>query len=138
MEEEKKEAVEPTQEALPSFIDLLKNFAGAPDQSAIDAWKEEHGDIFCTAFSETELFIWRPLSRAEWREHQMMLSQAEGQVDPFVLEEETVMKVMLWMSNPGEKALQLKAGSVSTLHEQLLQNSNFIDPRFASNLVVKL
>lgn len=124
--------------AVPSFVELLKNFEGAPDQVQIDAWKGQFGDVFCSAFSETELYIWRPLNRQEWREHQVMLSQAETQVDPFQIEEEVVGSCMLWMSTPGEKALTLKAGSASTLHEQLLQNSNFVDPRLASNLVVKL
>jgi len=136
MSEEEKAAEETT--AIPSFVDLLQNFEGSPDQAQIDGWKSEFGDVFCSAFSETELFIWRPLNRQEWREHQLMMAQAEGQVDPFALEEEMVGKCMLWMSGPGKQSLATKAGSATTLHEQLLQNSNFVDPRLASNLVVKL
>ena len=135
-EEEKKDT--PEEGVLPSFTDLLKNFEGAPSQEDIDEWKLEHGDAYCSAFSEVELFIWRPLNRKEWREHQMVLAQSQEQIDPFELEEDTVRKCMLWMSEPGMKSLQFKAGSVSTLHEQILQNSNFVDPRLASNLVVKL
>jgi hypothetical protein len=135
---EETQAAATEEAAIPSFTDLLKNFEGSPDQAKIDGWKAQFGDVFCSAFSETELFIWRPLNRMEWREHQIAMSQAEGQLDPFALEEEMVAKCMLWMSGPGEKSLTLKAGSASTLHEQLLQNSNFVDPRLASNLVVKL
>lgn len=138
MEQEKTDAQQPEEQGLPSFTDLLKNFAGAPDQAQIDAWKAQHGDVFCSAFSEVELFLWRPLNRQEWRDHQMALAQAQSEVDPFQLEEDTVRQCLLWVSPPGEKSLTQKAGSITTLHEQLLQNSNFVDPRLASNLVVKL
>lgn len=121
-----------------NFADLLKQFEGAPSKEQIDAWKAQYGDVYCSAFSEVELFIWRPVTRKEWREHQIGLSQSQTGVDPFQSEETLVAQSMLWASEPGKKALVTKAGSLATLHEQLLQNSNFVEPRLASNLVVKL
>jgi hypothetical protein len=128
-------------EGMPNFVDLLATIPGSPNKEQIDVWKNQHGDVFCSAFSETELFIWRPVARVEWREHQLKLAQAhqDGEaLDPFVVEESLVNKCLLWSSEMGKKALSAKAGSLGTLHEQLLQNSNFVDPRLASNLVVKL
>lgn len=137
-----KDALEQEQEKLHSSLrELLLQFPGAPTADQLEAWKQEFGEIFCSAFSDDEVFIWRPLGRKEWTDRQVALAQMSQETDMvnvFELEEQIVRACILWGSEKGMKSLTTKAGSVSTLHEQLLQNSNFVDPRVASSLVVKL
>lgn len=125
------------QEQKISLGDYLKDIPGAPTTEQIDEWKKKFGEVFCSGFSELELFIWRPISRAEFISLQVAASQAQNS-GQFVLEEQLVETCVLWASESGQKALTLKAGSLPTLQEQIMQNSNFVSPSVASALVVKL
>ncbi len=122
----------------PNLASLLKNFANAPDETPIENWKQVHGEVLCSGMSETELYIWRPLTRSEFASMQAAAMQAEQQATNLEHEEKVVNQCVLWATEPGQKALQSKAGTLTTLHEQIMQNSNFVDPRMASALVIKL
>jgi len=118
------------------IADALAKFAGAPTKDVIEGWKQQHGDVFCSGFSEEELLIWRPLNRQEFVELQTKLAQEQGtQMDQ---EQEVVTTCVLWMSDKAKRAMTQKAGSYPTIHEQIMFNSNFVDPRVASALVIKL
>ena len=116
--------------------DILGNFPNAPSEAQKENWKQKHGEIFCSGLTDTELFIWRTITRGEFVKMQTELSQV--QVSSLEVEEKVVEKCMLWATDAGLMSLKNKAGTLSTLHEQVMQNSNFIDPRAASMLVVKL
>jgi len=113
---------------------LLKKLAGAPDQNQISTWKTQYGDIFMSGFTEQELYVWRALSRGEWRELQSML-QSE-QMDQMQYEERMVKICLLW--SPVDADPMKKAGTVSTMAEQVMQRSNFVSPQAAAQLVLKL
>ena len=126
---------EEKEEAALTVTDLLSVIPGAPGPEQIESWKQEHGEIFCSALSNTELLIFRPLKRREFLELQLMAQQQTTPVDG---EELLVKKCVLWGSDTALKSLDNKAGSLSTLQEQILQNSNFVAPNVAAALVVKL
>lgn len=107
----------------------------APTQAKIEEWKAEHGEIFLFGFSELELFIWRPLARLEFKV--LQVEGQEQQMSQFQFEEKICDTCVLWRSIniPWDKT---KAGTIQTLHEQILQRSNFIGPAAAGMLVVKL
>lgn len=121
----------------PSFADkvkgLLGNFDNAPATEQVEGWKATYGDIFVSAFSNDELFIFRSLRRNEYADLQDKV--ASGAMSPMQQEEATVDKCLLWTS---VKDLSAKAGTIPTLLEQVLQNSNFIPPQLASQFVAKL
>lgn len=112
---------------------VLKNFGGSPSPEKLEAWKSEHGEIYCSGFSSEELFVWRPISRAEFVD-----MQARAQEESFDSENVTVNTCILWASEPAKQSLVTKAGSLTTLHEQIMQNSNFMPPAMAAQLVIKL
>ena len=116
----------------------LAGFEGAPKEDEIVAWKNKHGDIFCSGFSEQELFVWRPVTRHEFSGFQVEIAQAQQQGLVVDVEEKIVKNCILWSSVKGNQSLSQKAGSLSTLHEQIMQQSNFMDPRVAAALVIKL
>jgi len=118
--------------------DHLALFPGAPTRAQIEQWKKEHGEVNCSGFTDDEIYIWRPLKRKEWVDLQRLVSQMPEKATEIDPELEVVKVCLLWCSDAGEAALLGKAGSLSTLHEQLMQHSNFVNPQVAANLVVKL
>ena len=126
------------QEAPKDLAELLQQQVGAPSSEQIDAWKEEHGEVFCSGFSETEMFIWRPLRRQEFRTLQEQL--AAGAVDQFQYEDRIVETCIIWpdLGPHGAVGLGKKAGTITTLADQIMQNSNFLPPQLAATLIRKL
>jgi hypothetical protein len=125
------------EEPLPGLADLLATFPNSPTETKIEQWKEAHGEIFCSGFSETELVVWRPINRREFVSLQEEL-QSGVELNSYELEEKVVVSCILWSTPQAESSLEQKAGSLTTLNEQIMQNSNFINPQMASALVVKL
>lgn len=120
-----------------SLQSYLSAFQGSPSQEQIEKWKVQHGEIFVSGFSETELYIWRPITRPEWVQFQSLFSNPEAKMTQFKFEEMICEKCILW------KSVSLsfengKAGTASSLHEQILQNSNFLSAQAAAYLVAKL
>jgi len=135
--EEKK--ADPKADEAPNLVELLKDFDSAPGETEIEKWKQQFGEVFVSGFSETELFVWRPLSREEYVTMQKkMRAPVEGEepMSDLDFEEAVVETCILWGSETG--ALKTKGGSVSTLSEQIMTNSNFMAPAMASVLVMKL
>jgi hypothetical protein len=115
---------------VPDLASLLAEVPGSPDPTTIESWKKKHGEIFCSGFTDSELFIWRPVTRREY------LNLQKSQTEDFDFQEALVKVCVLWGSDM--VSLDRKAGSINTLAEQILQNSNFMPPQIASNLVIKL
>ncbi|MHA2063332.1 MAG: hypothetical protein ACXABY_03005 [Candidatus Thorarchaeota archaeon] len=133
-QEKKQEETRPEEQV----ADALKEFAGAPDPTQIEQWKQQYGEVFCSGFSPTELVVWRPIARKEFSDLQAEFAKAQTPVTQMDIEEKVVGLCSLWLSEPASQALARKAGSFTTLHEQILSNSNFMDPGVASALVIKL
>ena len=121
-----------------SLAAILSEFPQSPTETNIENWKENHGEVYCSGFSEEELVVWRPINRREFVKLQETVQTSGQAVSNFDLEEEVVQKCILWTSPKAKIALEHKAGSLSTLNEQIMQNSNFVNPQMASALVVKL
>lgn len=69
VQEAKVEATQDTkeQEQLSSNLQqLLSTFDGAPDQAQINAWKKQYREVFVSGFSDTEVYLWRPITRPEY------------------------------------------------------------------------
>jgi len=121
----------------PDLKGFLKGHADSPSETDIEKWKEQFGEIFTSGFSEEELFIWHPISRADYLELQkkaQLAGQQEGQELDF--EGGVVDACLLWASD--KSIFERKGGSIPTLSEQILMQSNFMNPAMASMLVMKL
>ena len=138
-EPEKEEPQEQPKEK--TLGEVLQAFHGAPDDAQIEKWKVAFGEILCSTLSEVELFIFRPISRQEWLNLQAYIAQAQQQNKPVSasdVESKVVETCVLWASPPGVDSLDKKAGTIGTLNEQIMQQSNFVNPAYASQFVVKL
>lgn len=145
-------AEEPEKEK--TLVDIIQDLPNAPDQITIDSWKTKYKNIFFSGFSEEECFIFRALNRTEFRELQIASQLAATKEDPktpaelelriresvigtFNQEDEVVTKCVLWPQLTVDE-LGSKAGTVTTLFEQIMANSHFLSPQQAQLLVVKL
>jgi hypothetical protein len=129
VEEEKKE---------PSLADRLRSlfaeFDNAPTAADIEALKAKYGDVFLSALNDDEMFLFRAVTRKEHRAANTAI--AEGKLQGDLFEEEIVKTCLLWRSSSED--LGNKAGTIPSLFEQIMQNSNFLAPQLLSNLVTKL
>jgi hypothetical protein len=132
MSEETKVQEDPREE-LKKFLETQP---GMPSVDLREQWKAQYGEIFCSAFSETELFIFRPLMRKEHRELQSVAANPDNKVDQFGYEEMLCATCVLYPT--GLDWATMKGGTASTLSEQIMSNSNFMNPQAASMLVFKL
>ena len=134
-EQPKPEEQQDVREQLPV---MLQGFEGAPTQADIEKWKAEHGEVYVSGFSETELFVWRPVTRPEYVQLQAMAQDPNNQMDQFKLEELLCDTCVIWKS-PGSRDWNSgKGGTPQTLSEQIMTHSNFLNPAAASMLVAKL
>lgn len=131
--EEEEEDKEPENAA-----EALSAFPGGPTSETLEGWKQQFGEVLVSGFSATELFIFRPLSRGEFTNLQAHLAQSEQGISQLEIEEKICDACVLWASQPALASLQTKAGTLTTLHEQIMQASNFVDPRYAGTFVVRL
>lgn len=140
MSEENKQEKVAESPVVPDMVQLLSTFESAPSQTDIESWKQKFGEIFVSGFSETEVFVWRPLQRGEYVALQKKLREPSKETgeQPSELDfEEWVTKAcILWSSD--KRICVLKGGTVATLSEQIMQNSNFLAPNIAAMLVMKL
>lgn len=116
--------------------DMLSNWKDSPSLEKIEEWKLAHGSTFLSILDEDELFIFRPITRAEHRSLNKDISNGLREADTF--EDVVVTSCVLWSSLPLNKLSEQKAGTVSSLFEQVMSNSNFIPSVALMNLVVKL
>lgn len=117
----------------------MAKFDNAPSPEQIIEWKQEHGVIFSCAFSEDDIFIFRPIKRSEYVKLKDMIfekQQNEENITEDMFKEDIINIALLWASN--ERAFELYAGLVDTLHEQIMANSYFINPGVAAQTVFKL
>jgi hypothetical protein len=131
-EETKKD--QPVEAGIPDLKSLLLKMKDAPTEDDLEQWKTEHGEINVSGFSEDEVYVWRCLTR---REHLGLQQQAaQQQVDQMAVEELIVSQLVIW---PVVADWQnVKSGTITTLHEQIMQQSNFASPAMASMMMAKL
>lgn len=129
---QKEEEKEPT--LSDKLRSMLNEFPNAPSTAEIDSMKAKHGDVYLSALNDDEVFLFRSLTR---KEHRLLQQQiAENKLQGEAYEETLVNTCLLWKSDAG--SLESKAGTIPSLFEQIMQNSNFLSPQLLTNLVTKL
>jgi hypothetical protein len=139
MEEEVKLETEVAEDGPPNLAQLLAKFEGSPSSKQIETWKQQHGEIFCTGFSETEFYVFRPLT---WKEHKELTKKLsaptqEGE-EPKTeadLQESVVDTCLLWTSVAN---FHQKGGTIPAIFEAVMLNSNFVNPQIVMQFTIKL
>lgn len=100
------------------YAPVVKN---GPTRMEVEEWKERYGGIYFTPF-ESEPFVWRTLSRPEYRE--IIRDQTLTALDR---EEMFTEKCVLFPRNfTIEKMLKSRAGIPSLLSEMIMDKSGFV------------
>lgn len=115
-EELKMAAMEILQEKDPKYVQMIEEF------------KKQYKDVLIYFFDESEFYVYRPLTRFEYKEILASTDDAEK------ASEMIVMKAVLFPTLTEDKLNTLKAGIVPTLLELILSASNF----GVQNPVIKL
>ncbi len=115
---------------------LEKN--GGPTEAEVEELKAKYKEVFISAFSETELYVWRPLMRDEFRQLQLLLNNPESPMDQLQYEELICESCVIWPKKTANDFAEAKGGTATSLAEQIMQNSNFFNPQQVSMLVQKL
>lgn len=107
-------------------------FAGGPTKAEIDAWKQEFGEVYVTTIGLDQNFVWRILSRFEYRRliknlEQQVASGQTTEVEANLNNEELVTEMVLL--HPKLNKAQLAgsmAGVASIISQQAMEASGFI------------
>lgn len=151
MEEEKKQSAQNSQDT--NVVDQQKKFeeavlkqlsvfSNAPTMEEISEWKRKDGEILASALSDDEIYIFKPLCRKDHLRIKKQMLEQQKNAEQVSLEsneeyeQEVIKTCLLWQSK--SESLELKAGSIEVLFEQIMQNSNFMNPVMAAQLVIKL
>ena len=123
--EEKEEVL--IDEFEPNEDDFVKDedtlFPNGPTYDNIDEWKSRYnGEIYMTDFEEGEIYIWRPLTRKEYRD----IINIEGST-AFYREERICQVSIVWPTTNLSSKLRTtgKAGIPSMLSELILEKSGY-------------
>lgn len=126
------------EEVQPTVKDLIRTNEG-PDDGTIEEWKQTYGEAFVFAFSEKEVYIYRPLMRSEFTELQATQANPEQAMDQFTYEETICRTCVLWGSSGSQfDGAKSKGGTASTLAEVIMANSNFWSPQQAALYTAQL
>ncbi|MEW6770008.1 MAG: tail chaperonin [Bacillota bacterium] len=88
-------------------------------QEQVEAWKAQYGQVYVSEFGEGEVFVWRCITRAEYRKIMSM-----QRLDMWQREEE-ICKICV-LDPEGYNYATAKAGIATILAEQILNKSGFI------------
>jgi hypothetical protein len=103
-----------------------------PSDEQIAMWKEQFGEVYLISFDLEENFVWRPITRLEYKN---IIQQAK---DDSHYQEMVVQRCVLYPQIGPEHLTAGKAGTVPTLHAVIMEGSNFLEPDQAVMLVRKL
>ena len=98
-------------------------FPGGPTQSQIEDWKRKYGKVFMTKYDEDEYYIWRTLSRIEFKK---ILNQ-EGELTDWSREERVSETCVIWPENyDHDSVMDGNAGTPAVLAEEIMNKSGFM------------
>lgn len=126
MSKTKKNIEEPINEEVLEKEDYLEEVFekdNMPNQNTINEWKKQFKDrIYSIKLTDKDVFIWRPLTRKEFKE----LNQLEA--DALTKEESLCEICILWPENYGADEIENGiAGAPTILAEHIMQTSGFND-----------
>lgn len=117
------------------IMDVLGKMDNAPTEDQLAFWKSNN-EVYSSFFSETEVYLWRPINWMEYKTVQT--AAANNQNNPEYADEQVVSKCVLWPKITPDRIPTLKGGTIPTLSQQIMEGSNFVPPQVAMSLVVKL
>ena len=95
-------------------------FPGGPLQSEISSWKKQYGKVYMTEI-EDDIYVWRPLSRFEYKEVMNVPNTNELSREEMICE----ICVLFPYEYTYEAMINQPGGVPSMIAEQIMQKSGF-------------
>jgi len=96
-------------------------FENGPTNAMVSRWKKLHKNVYMTKFDEASIFLWRPLTRAEWRR-----ISANQSTDQLYKEEQICETTVIWPKwDSITQRTQGLAGVPSAIADQVISKSGF-------------
>lgn len=116
------------EQQLPDLSDRV--FPGGPTYEQIEQWKAQYGDVYLTRYADDEVYIWRTLTRAEYKKVMALVD-----INPAGREEKICQIAVLFPQEFNELAqARGKAGVPTVLSEQIMEKSGFLPTEEARKL----
>lgn len=103
---------------------------GGPTFGDINAWKDQHGDVFVTSITDEKHLVWRTLTRFEYRRLIKAIEQAitagTSQAQANLDNEESIAELcILFPPYSRQTSIGEMAGIASTISQQVMDASAF-------------
>lgn len=111
---------------------LTPLFDGGPTVAEVIEWKKMHGAVYVTSFDLDQHYVWRPVTRFEYRRlvKQMEQSIASNQVtqaEANMNNEEAMCELcILWPRLPRSEMAGEMAGVASIISQEIMEASAFV------------
>jgi hypothetical protein len=97
-------------------------FEGGPSIDQVEEWKKQYGKIYMTEIDEGDVFIWRSLTRKEFKD----IMKVEG-ADALYREERVCERTVIWPETYDFTSMAVgKAGVPTLISEQVMDKSGFV------------
>ena len=135
--EEVKEGEDTADASTEAAVDVKTLLAGLPNgptSETIDAWKNQHGEVYILPLDVSEMYVWRPLRHLEYKN----MLKSDMAKDDETFREAVVLRALLWPKLSPEQVASTRAGLMDTLFQVVMQGSYFLPSDLALQLVQKL
>jgi hypothetical protein len=138
VEAEAKEESKKAEKSESEYLLELISKEGGPTMDQIEQWKEKFRDkVYAVYFDKKDFYIFRYLTRVEWKEISAQISQMKTPNET-IIDELIVQKALLYPTYDTELRALAGAGTFETLSKQIRYASNFVPDELALRMIVKI
>lgn len=107
-------------------------FEGGPNVGTVLEWKKAHGAVYVTSFDVDQHYVWRPITRYEYRRlvkqmEQAIASNQVTQAEANMNNEEAMCELcILWPRLPRTEMAHEMAGVASIIAQEIMEASAFV------------
>lgn len=117
---------------LARIVEALEGVEGAPDAFQLEQWKNIHGQVHVSSIlADENLYIWRTLKRHDYKS---IIKSGAGK-DETLFQDAVVNKCLLFPQASREWFAFQNAGTIPSLHKQIMFKSGFVSEEMALSLI---
>ena len=123
---------------------IRKTLPNPPTQQRVDQWHQKFGkeNVFLIPFSGTEIYIFRPLYRNEYKQIldqiRVVMQKSQNLDAEAYLQQKVVSRCVLWPQLAPEWADVCKAGTIKAIFDGVMAASNFMAPEQAISIIQQI
>ena len=132
IQEDPKVESSPEEDQIQRLAEALLDLPNPPDAFQLEQWKNIHGQIHAsTILGDENTYVWKTLKRADYKN--IIASGAANKEDLF--QDAVVNKCLLYPSPKREWFVIQDAGTIPSLHKQIMFKSGFVSEEMILSLI---